>query len=59
MDTILLIEKVIKKIPRGSIFFVDSIYKKYPIKRVQRVLLQLAKSNEVGTIPKFLGNAMF
>lgn len=50
MNTIVSIEKVIKKIPRGKIFFVDSIYKKYPIKLVQRVLLRLAKSNEVGTI---------
>lgn len=50
MHTIVSIEKVIKKIPRGGIFFVDSIYKKYPIKLVQRVLLRLAKNNEVGTI---------
>lgn len=50
MSTTVSIEKVIKKIPRGRIFFVDSIYKKYPIKLVQRVLLRLAKSNEVGTI---------
>ncbi|OJY54819.1 MAG: hypothetical protein BGO90_12205 [Legionella sp. 40-6] len=50
MNTIVSIEKVIKKIPRGRIFFVDSIYKKYPIKLVQRVLLRLAKSNEVVTI---------
>lgn len=50
MSTIVSIEKVIKKIPRGRIFFVDSIYKKYPIKLVQRVLLRLVKNNEVGTI---------
>lgn len=50
MSTTVSIEKFIKKIPRGRIFFVDSIYKKYPIKLVQHVLLRLAKSNEVGTI---------
>jgi hypothetical protein len=52
MSTTVLIEKFIKKIPRGRIFFVDSIYKKYPIKLVQRVLLRLAKSNDVGTISR-------
>lgn len=50
MDTIVSIEKVIKKIPRGRIFFADSIYEKFPIKLVQCVLLRLEKSNEVGTI---------
>ncbi|USQ13971.1 hypothetical protein J2N86_01065 [Legionella lytica] len=52
MSTTVLIEKFIKKIPKGRIFFVDSIYKKYPIKLVQRVLLRLAKSNDVGTISR-------
>ncbi len=52
MSTTVLIEKLIKKIPKGRIFFVDSIYKKYPIKLVQRVLLRLAKSNDVGTISR-------
>jgi len=45
-----LIEKHIKKIPRGNIFFAESIYKKYPVKVVQRVLLRLVKNNEIGTI---------
>ncbi len=45
-----LIEKAIKKIPRGKIFFAESIFKKYPVKVVQRVLSLLAKSNEIGTI---------
>ena len=57
MHTIVSIEKVLKKIPRGRIFFVDSIYKKYPIKLVQGVLLRLAKNNEVGTILEFSRNA--
>jgi len=50
MNMVVSIEKVIKKIPRGRIFFVDSIYKKYPVRLVQRVLLRLATSHEVGTI---------
>lgn len=50
MNELELIEKTIKKIPRGKIFFAETIYKKYPIKIVQRVLLWLVKNNEIGTI---------
>lgn len=45
-----LVKKAIKKIPRGRIFFAESIYKKYPTRTVQRVLLRLIKLNEVGTL---------
>ena len=50
MNELELIEKTIKKIPRGKIFFSKSIYAKYPIKVVQRVLLRLTKNNEIGTL---------
>lgn len=45
-----LIEKAIKKIARGKIFFSETFYKKYSVKIVQRVLLRLVKSNDIGTI---------
>ena len=50
MNELELIEKTIKKIPRGKIFFAESIYAKYPIKIVQRVLLKLVKNNEISTL---------
>lgn len=41
------IEKTIRKIPRGKIFFPESICKKYPIKAVRQVLLRLRKKKEI------------
>ena len=37
------IEKSIKKIPRGKIFFLESIYKKYLVENSVKVLAYLTK----------------
>lgn len=49
MNKFNLIEKAIKKIPRGKIFFSESFYAKYSVKVIRRVLLRLTKKNEIGT----------
>jgi hypothetical protein len=50
MNDFELIKKSIKKISRGKIFSRKSISDKYPVKVVRRVLFQLAKANEIGTL---------
>jgi hypothetical protein len=45
-----LIEETIIKIPRGKIFLAETIYEKFPVKTVQRVLSKLSKKNEIGSL---------
>lgn len=47
MDELGKIEKTIKKIPRGKIFFPESLCKKYQRKTVLRVLMRLKKQKEI------------
>lgn len=47
MNEFELIEKTIKKIPKGKIFFPESICKKYSSKVVRQVLSRLTKKKEI------------
>jgi hypothetical protein len=50
MNELELIEKTIKKIPKGKIFFPESIYKKYFTRNVNSVLTRLKKKGDIKRI---------